>query len=278
MKTALPEDIADFAAVATKRLVPVRRTAGRAAGRDRGPAAARRPDRAVRPRGIRPRRPMLLRGSAGGRGALPGCRRNGTALPARRGAAGDRRRPARSGESRSAAHRPRRPGRRLGRRRPRRHALPGAAVVAHRRQARAFSGAGHVEPSPTARCRQPTSICTSRWGRGGSSARCSRRWRSPASTCRPDAVRQTAGGISGCPIHHRRRLRRGARASRTRQVHHQPRWNRLRRRCVRRTRWCFGSRPPIPRGRCCAPRTSYWERWVSATSPTSACSTGIPSR
>ncbi len=35
---------------------------------------------------------------------------------------------------------------------------------------------------------------------------------------------------------------------------------------------------PTPRGRCCAPHTNYSERSASATSPTSACSTGTRSR
>ena len=51
-----------------------------------------------------------------------------------------------------------------------------------------------------------------------------------------------------------------------------------RRRSIRPTRWCFGSRPPTPHGTCCAPPTSCSAPWDSATSPTSACSTGTPNR
>ena len=43
----------------------------------------------------------------------------------------------------------------------------------------------------------------------------------PPARHRADAVRQAAVRISGRPVHHRRRGRRRARASRTRQVHHQ---------------------------------------------------------
>ena len=40
--------------------------------------------------------------------------------------------------------------------------------------------------------------------------------------CRADAVRQAAGGFPGGPVHGRRRRCRDTRASRARQVHHQP--------------------------------------------------------